>query len=334
MTINLGAKIRELRKKKNLTQEELAEKLNISSQAVSKWENGTCYPDMAQIPILASFFGVSLDELFNYDKAQLDEKIDKIIQKAGNYFWGVPQKCKEIYLEALKEYPSNERLLAELTDVYMTHGPKEKAKPLAEQLSEEAQDVFIKCRAKENLAELYLDEDNYEKAKEIIGSLPVMYPYMLCDKMRKSARHLRGKDRLEWAKEWKICEIQELYIACDMEGMGYFETEQYEKALGSFSLRRRVIEMFMKSEDIFYESYLWDGMQTHHYCAYLREAACLLKLGRKEEAKAKAERAKYIVTHAWAKKDGSANYFDEKTAYYFRKYYREAGLEEIEPCPL
>jgi len=75
-------------------------------------------------------------------------------------------------------------------------------------------------------------------------------------------------------------------------------------------------------------------MQTHHYCAYLREAACLLKLGRKEEAKAKAERAKYIVTHAWAKKDGSANYFDEKTAYYFRKYYREAGLEEIEPCPL
>ena len=40
MTINLGAKIRELRKKKELTQEELAEKLNISSQAVSKWENG------------------------------------------------------------------------------------------------------------------------------------------------------------------------------------------------------------------------------------------------------------------------------------------------------
>lgn len=143
MDINLGAKIRELRKQRKMTQEELAVKLNVSNQAVSKWESGSCYPDMAQIPVLANFFGVSLDELFNYDVAQLNEKIDAVIEEAGKHFWSDPEKCIESYQNALNEYPSNERLLIELLDAYMTHGPREKALQIAEQLVREAKELFV-----------------------------------------------------------------------------------------------------------------------------------------------------------------------------------------------
>ena len=65
--MNLGNKIRELRRAGNLTQEQLAASLNISPQAVSKWEMGASYPDMTMIPTLAAFFKVSLDELFDFD---------------------------------------------------------------------------------------------------------------------------------------------------------------------------------------------------------------------------------------------------------------------------
>ena len=51
--INIGNKIRELRKKKGITQETLASVLSVSPQAVSKWESGLTYPDMEMIPVIA-----------------------------------------------------------------------------------------------------------------------------------------------------------------------------------------------------------------------------------------------------------------------------------------
>ena len=60
----LGNTIARLRKEKGLTQEQLASELNISYQAVSKWENGVSSPDLSNIKRLAELFGVSIDELF------------------------------------------------------------------------------------------------------------------------------------------------------------------------------------------------------------------------------------------------------------------------------
>lgn len=60
----LGDTISELRKKKNLTQSQLAELLNVSDKAVSKWERGGGYPDIKLIPLLAEVLGVSIDYLF------------------------------------------------------------------------------------------------------------------------------------------------------------------------------------------------------------------------------------------------------------------------------
>ena len=60
-SINISKNIIDLRKKKGITQEQLASALNISSQAVSKWETNTCQPDTQTLPLIADYFGVSIE---------------------------------------------------------------------------------------------------------------------------------------------------------------------------------------------------------------------------------------------------------------------------------
>ncbi|MDD7014433.1 MAG: helix-turn-helix domain-containing protein [Treponema sp.] len=57
-----------LRKLKNISQEELAEKLNVSRQTISKWETGESLPDIEKTKILAELFNVSIDDLVNFEK--------------------------------------------------------------------------------------------------------------------------------------------------------------------------------------------------------------------------------------------------------------------------
>lgn len=74
--MNFGEKITQIRKKYKLTQEELAEKLYVSRQTVSNWENCKCYPDIETIILISELFNVSLDELIKND-----DKMVKIIDK-------------------------------------------------------------------------------------------------------------------------------------------------------------------------------------------------------------------------------------------------------------
>ncbi len=64
----LGQKITELRKAKNFTQLELAQQLNITDKAVSKWERDISCPDISTLPKLAEIFGVSVEELLSTEK--------------------------------------------------------------------------------------------------------------------------------------------------------------------------------------------------------------------------------------------------------------------------
>ena len=60
-SITVGATIARLRRQKNMTQAELAKRLNISSKAISKWETGKGYPDVVLFPELSRILGVSID---------------------------------------------------------------------------------------------------------------------------------------------------------------------------------------------------------------------------------------------------------------------------------
>ena len=79
MNVNLGNKIRELRKEKNISQEVLAQYLGVSFQAVSKWENGTALPDITLVPQIANFFGVSADELLCMKETEETEEFIRSI---------------------------------------------------------------------------------------------------------------------------------------------------------------------------------------------------------------------------------------------------------------
>lgn len=82
--MNLGNKILELRKKNNFSQEELAEKLNVTRQTISNWELNETVPDIRQAKEISKIFQVSLDELVDNDvKSVLVEKISNTEKLSG-----------------------------------------------------------------------------------------------------------------------------------------------------------------------------------------------------------------------------------------------------------
>jgi Predicted transcriptional regulators len=110
----MGQTIKKLRKERSLTQEELAEQLNVTFQAVSKWENDTGMPDISQIVPLASVFGVSTDVLFGTVGTSDNEEAAKIIKAAYslNDDGAKPKKCVWDELQnGLRLYPNNIMLL-------------------------------------------------------------------------------------------------------------------------------------------------------------------------------------------------------------------------------
>lgn len=112
--MNIGKKIKNLRKAQNLSQEKLAEHFNVTPQAVSKWENGTAYPDITIIPSLAVFFNISIDELFDFDKTKIESEIIAVVDEAYKYRYDNPNKSAAILKAGLEKYPNNEVLLNNL----------------------------------------------------------------------------------------------------------------------------------------------------------------------------------------------------------------------------
>ena len=71
MAATLGTRIAEQRRKMNLTQDQLAERMGVSSQAVSKWENDLSCPDISLLPSLSDLFGISIDELLRGESQKI-----------------------------------------------------------------------------------------------------------------------------------------------------------------------------------------------------------------------------------------------------------------------
>lgn len=73
MKLNIGENIRRLRRGMDMTQEQLADKLGVAYQSVSRWENGATYPDMEFLPALSSIFGVTVDDLLGCEDSRKQE---------------------------------------------------------------------------------------------------------------------------------------------------------------------------------------------------------------------------------------------------------------------
>ena len=92
MELRRGATIKKLRTERGITQEELANRMGVSFQAVSKWETNATTPDIAILPQLALFFGVSIDTLFSMNQDDYIERISKMIRDEysiapENFLW-------------------------------------------------------------------------------------------------------------------------------------------------------------------------------------------------------------------------------------------------------
>ena len=112
--IKLGEKIKSLRKQKNISQEVFANYLGVSFQAVSKWENGYTMPDVTMIPAIASFFGVSTDELFDFNLFETEKQVEEICREAYKYRFDDPERSERILREGLQRFPGNDIILNNL----------------------------------------------------------------------------------------------------------------------------------------------------------------------------------------------------------------------------
>ncbi len=342
----IGQKIKELRKAKGMTQEDLGKALSISTQAVSKWECGTAYPDILILPAIASLFGVDIDLLFDYDAKVVDAKVTELLEKADHMTWnGKVYESIALLEEGLKQYPGNLRIMFEIVEALRWRIDKEgysedlatRARDLATEVLAQNKDVITECRLKNQLSIILRRGGKTEEAKELIHSMPVIWTYMLQDQMRVAAYSLEGQDRLgdpDWkhpaAIAFKTEMIQELFMACQLEGVGYYEIGDYEKAIESYDQAITIIDLFRHGKEICAESYLWAGMQTHHYCFCLEKAGILLKLNRTEEAQASILRAWEIITHAWYSEKTGKNEFDEDPKNFLKQFVKTVSEWNLE----
>ncbi len=341
--IHIGKKILELRKKKGITQEALASVLSVSPQAISKWESALTYPDIEMIPVIAGYFEVSMDILFDYDVREMKAKIKKIIEESWLYCFDDPQKTIEIIKNALKEYPGNEELLMALLNEY-EYILRDKGDAsyldeliaLSEKIIMESSDFIKVCIAKDFQAAAHLEKGDYQKAKEVLQTLPREYNI----RDDAFASRLSGRDKLDGAVFSRCHHLQCLYQACMNEGDAWFFMDRHPdvifrdytpdayipEALKCYQKGLCVLTTFLLKDccEDPAEQYLWEGMQTFHYGFLQCIAACYKKLGNVEECEKYITEARRLIACAW--KD-----YDEKKQYYmdpFNKYLEKYGLAE------
>lgn len=207
MNIEIGKTVRELRRRDGRTQDDLAQALGVSPQAVSRWEQGGAYPDMELIPSIANYFGVSIDELFGYENDR-EKKVDETVKRLRDMNFknnGVDiniTECIAAAREALIEFPGNEKITLclasilynagyvrygeyHLTDeegfdvydaeLHRTYAEWREAIKLYEKLLETIKPGETRGQVIRELTQLYLNTGEHERAKEVIKELPHLY---------------------------------------------------------------------------------------------------------------------------------------------------------------
>lgn len=113
MQMQLGDTLRTLRKDMGITQEALAEALDVSFQTVSKWERGECYPDITMLPGLSAFFHVTIDELLGMPALRKASHQPELYARAHALeMEGRAPEAAALLREALRQFPGNPGALA------------------------------------------------------------------------------------------------------------------------------------------------------------------------------------------------------------------------------
>ncbi|MDU3061870.1 MAG: helix-turn-helix domain-containing protein [Clostridioides difficile] len=191
MQIKIGKVIQRLRKERNLTQEQLAKFIGVSTPAVSKWESGNSYPDIELLPLLADFFNVSIDKLLNYKIDLSEEEVMKIYKELESGFAKIEidlstEEPKEEFrqdLESVKKlsnmyiekYPKSYLLKLRICSLYQMYSYKfgkselndrvKETTNILEDIVRNTDDIQIKETALIILSNAYCMLEDYEKAE-------------------------------------------------------------------------------------------------------------------------------------------------------------------------
>jgi len=188
--MDIGTNIYTLRKEKKITQAQLAEKLGVSEQAVSKWENNQCAPDVSLFPIIANYFGVSIDRLFGYHMNSYEEEVKAIMESIEIELQSIDDRIGimgtykeiEILTKGLEKYPNSPDLKISLAfslsmvnriseDENERKQAVEKAIKLCTEVVDTCGDVNQVDNALNMLSRIYGETGEYAKAFDAIQKI-------------------------------------------------------------------------------------------------------------------------------------------------------------------
>ena len=227
--MSIGTTIKKLRRERNMTQEQLAELLGLSTNAVSQWECDKTAPDISNIPMLASIFEVSADVLLEIDIAKNKKQAEiKTFIETYQLLHSQGKTAERLTLcrGMQKKYPNDETVLYLLMQTLQNGYPTEcfdEIVMLGERLLT-AQSMAHRTGAIRGLCFTYLAKGDRQKAKEYADMMPINQDLYL--------HVLEGDELAEHCRNyfWKACDKMYLYMQYHLncEASGYTPAERHE----------------------------------------------------------------------------------------------------------
>lgn len=276
--MTIGSKIKNLRQENNLTQEQLAQYLGITSRAVSQWECDRTAPDISMIPALCHIFDISSDVLLGIDIEKNNDIINEYIKKAnnarnvGNYEEGTI-----ILTEAYGKFPRSYEIMYHLADAlvseYSRKGIKEynKVYELCNRIINDCTDMNLRYKSINILALAYEYAGNTEKMRETVKLLPRVYDtyedYMVYT-WRGNNDH---KERLEYMSFLikSLFSMLECLVAHTSDEGKIIHTTEDQKQLWKLSLN--LLFLLFPDGDYQYCSQYGEGACSQLVTLYQRE---------------------------------------------------------------
>ena len=180
--MKLGEKIRFYRKQQGLTQEQVAEKLGVSTPAVNKWENDNSYPDITMLSPLARLLNTDVNTLLSFRENLTMHEIEKIVESIADIF---RREGFESGFENgethLKEYPNDSQLALHMGELYARHlkmAPtdsrvqyEKRILRLMEQAGESEEQKTAEAALSWQM-HYYAGQGEFEKAEEVLSQVP------------------------------------------------------------------------------------------------------------------------------------------------------------------
>lgn len=211
--MTIGSTIKRFRREKDITQEQLAEYLGITSRAISQWECDRTAPDISQIPALCHIFDVSSDVLLGIDIEKNNEEIKKYLDTAQNLcYQGKWEEYTAILREAIKKFPRNYKIMQTLADAivseYSRKGIKEydEVFDLCNRILAECTDSTTRYEAIDTLGTAY----GYAGKKDEMIKLAIEMPKTRFSYEHFMVYHWKGNEGFKERQEYMHFLVNEL----------------------------------------------------------------------------------------------------------------------------